>query len=145
MPAGKIHLRVVTPQETKVDEEADMVIMRSVTGDMGILPGHQPVSTVLDYGVLRILNGDSEHRLAVFGGIAEVQDSAVTILTSMAEHPEDIDRARAEADRERAEQRLRESEDDVEIQSDQVLLRRSLVRIEVSSYPLISGKTEHEE
>jgi len=137
MPEKKVHLRIVTPEEVKVDEKADLVIMRCTTGDLGIMVGHEPRSAVLDYGVLRILDDDAERRLAVFGGIAEVKDDVVTILTSIAERPEDIDRALAEEDRENAELRLENAEDDIEIQSSQVLLRRSLVRIEVSSYPIL--------
>ena len=87
MPEKKVHLRVVTPEEVKVDEKADMIIMRCTTGDMGILPGHESRSAVLDYGVLRILDGNDERRLAVFGGLAEVKNDVVTILTSVAERP----------------------------------------------------------
>ena len=142
MPEKKVHLRIVTPEEVKVDEKADMVIMRCTTGDMGILPGHESRSAVLDYGVLRILDGNDERRLAVFGGLAEVKNDVVTVLTNIAERPEDINRALAEEDREKAERRLESAEDDIEIQSSQVLLRRSLVRIEVSSYPLLRSKSD---
>jgi len=141
MSTKKVHLRIITPEEIKVDEKTDMVIMRCTTGDMGILPGREACSVILDLGVLRILDGSSERKIAIFGGIAEMQKDVLTILTNDAEWPEDIDRARAEADREEAERRLESAVEDMEIQSHQVLLRRSLVRIEVSSYPLIS-KTE---
>ena len=137
MPEKKVQIRFVTPEEVKVDEKADMIIMRCTTGDMGILPGHESRSAVLDYGVLRILDGNNERRLAVFGGIAEVKKDVITILTSVAERPEDINRALAEEDRAKAIRRLESAEDDIEIRSSQVLLRRSLVRIEVSSYPIL--------
>jgi len=142
MPGKKVRLRVITPEKIKVDEETDMVIVRCTTGDWGILPGHESHWAALGIGVLRMLNGGEERKLAVFGGIAEVQNDVVTILTSNAELPEDIDRTRAEADHEIAVQRLQKSVNDFEIQSDQVSLRRSLVRIEVSSYPLISKQEE---
>lgn len=111
-----------------------MVIVRSLNGDMGVLPGHEPTSAVLGDGILRIIDGKAEQKIAVFGGLAEVQNDAVNILTKFAEWPEDIDRARAENDRKKAEMLLQERADDLKIQSYQVLLRRALVRIEVSIY-----------
>jgi len=135
---GRLRLRVITPESVKYDEGVDMVIMRSTTGDMGILPRHEPCSVILDFGVLRILNDRAERRMAVFGGIAQVRDNVVTILANGAQWPEDIDRAHAEAELEQAERGLRESVGDTKIQRDQVAMRRTLVQIEVSAYPLIS-------
>lgn len=134
MSADKVRLRIITPEQIKVDEDANMVIMRCTTGDMGILPGHMAYSAALDYGILRILDDDIERKIAVYGGLASIRNDVLTILTNDAEWPEDIDRARAEADREHAERRIQERTDDIEIQQDQVLLRRALVQIEVSSH-----------
>jgi len=134
MADKKVRLRIVTPDRIKVEEDVDMVIMRCMTGDMGILKGHEPLSAALNYGIMRILNHDEIRRIAVYGGLATIQNDVITILTNDAEWPEDVDRARAEADREHAERRLRERADDIEIQHDQVLLRRALVQIEISSY-----------
>lgn len=134
MATRKVRLRIITPEQIKVDEDVDRVIMRCTTGDMGILPGHEAYSTTLNYGVLRILAGGVERRIAVYGGLATIQNNVLTILTIGAEWPEDIDRLHAEADREHAERRLQERTDDIEIQHDQVLLRRALVQIEVCSY-----------
>jgi len=136
MAVKKVRLRIITPAQIKVDEEVDMVIMLCTTGAMGILPGHEPCAAALLYGILRILDGGAERRIAVYGGLATIQNNLLTILTNVAEWPEDIDRARAEADREHAERFLQERTDDIEIQHDQVLLRRVLVQIEVSSYTL---------
>ena len=134
MNKNKIRLHILTPNETKVDEDVDMVIMRCTTGDMGILPGHETRSAVLDYGIMRILDDGSERWIAVYGGLAVIQDDVLTILTQDAEWPEEIDLTRAQANREHAERRLQEKTDDLEIQSDQVLLRRALVQIEAGSY-----------
>jgi len=136
--ANKLHLRVATPDNIKYDDEAEMVIMRCITGDMGILPHHEPTSAILDYGVLRVMNDGQERRMAVFGGIAQVCDNDLTILANDAQWPEDIDAAFAQSERERMESKIQESVDDLELQRDQVLMRRTLVQIEVSSYPLIS-------
>ena len=135
----KLRLKIITPTKVKVDEDVDMVIMRCVNGDMGVLPGHEPRSAVLSYNALRMLDGGTERRIAVYGGLAVIENDLLSVLTRDAEWPEEIDLAKARADREHAEQRLREQEDDMEIQNDQVLLRRALVQIEVSSYTLTQG------
>jgi F-type H+-transporting ATPase subunit epsilon len=143
--AKLLQLKIITPEEMKVNEEVNMVIMRCTTGDMGILPGHEARSVILDIGVLRIINSDGERRIAIIGGLAEVRNDVVTVLANAAEWPEDIDRARAEEERELAERQQRESKSELEIHSNQAQLRRALVEIEVSSYPLISkppGKTD---
>lgn len=138
MAKEKLRLRVATPENVKYDREADMVIMRCITGDMGILPRHIPCSAILDYGVLRIINNDEERRMAVFGGMAQVLDNTITVLANDAQWPEDIDLALAEAERDSAQRSLQEGVDVLEIQKDQVRMRRSLVQIEVSAYPLLN-------
>jgi F-type H+-transporting ATPase subunit epsilon len=135
MSENKLHLRIVTPHAVKVDQPADMVVFRTVTGDMGVLPGHEPTSAVLGDGILRIKENGDVQRVAVFGGIAAIENNEVNILTESAEWPWDIDRVRAERDRQKAEQLLQERADDMNIRSYQVLLRRALVRIEVAVHP----------
>jgi len=137
----KLHLRIATPEDVKYDDEAEMVIMRCITGDMGILANHEPTSAILDYGVLRVINDGEERRMAVFGGVAQVMDNVVTILANDAQWPEDIDAAFVESERERMKRRMQESADDLELQSNQVLMRRLLVQIEVSAYPLVGQNT----
>jgi len=139
--AAELRLRVITPEGVKFDDDIDMVIMRCETGDMGILPQHEPCSATLDYGVLRIIIGGEERGMAVFGGIARVLDNVVTILANEAQWPDAFAHIRLDEEREQAELRLQESEDDVEMQANQIHLRRTLVKIEVSAYPLIN-KTE---
>ena len=95
----KIELRVIAPtMETdkspyRFRKEVDMVIMRCSTGDMGILPGRVPVSSVLGTGVLRIFDEDSERHMAVLGGVAHVSDNVVTILSDCAQKPDELDLA----------------------------------------------------
>jgi F-type H+-transporting ATPase subunit epsilon len=93
----KVELRVIAPTMAtdkspyKFRKDVDMVIMRCATGDMGILPGRVPVSTVLGTGVLRIFDGDDEKNMAIVGGIAHASDNIVTILTDFAQKPDEID------------------------------------------------------
>jgi len=142
--ANKLRLRITTPENVKYDEDAEMVIMRCITGDMGIMADHEATSAILDYGVLRIINGEEERRMAVFGGLAQVGNNTVTILANDAQWPEDIDIAFVEAERERMARRSQESKDDLTIQRDQILMRRTLVQIEVSTFPLVNRPTQEE-
>ena len=128
---AKVRLKVITPDSVKTDEDADVVIMRCVSGDLGVLPGHMPLSAALSYGALRVTNNGNERAIVVHGGFVTIQDDVVTVLTKEAEWPYEIDLARAHADREHAEQRLREHIDDNEYVYNQLLLRRALVQIEI--------------
>ena len=65
MPEKKLQLRIVTPVKVKADQPADMVIMRCTSGDMGVLPGHEPRSAVLDYAPVRIRADGCERQIAV--------------------------------------------------------------------------------
>ena len=134
--AKQVQLKIITPAGVKVDEPADMVVMRCTSGDMGVLPGHEPHSAVLTYAPVRILSGGAERRIAVHGGLVEIENDLLTILARDAEWPQDIDLSQAQQNKEQAQQRLQEERDDLEIQNDQVLLRRALVQIEVCSYTL---------
>jgi len=140
MATRKLHLRITTPEDVKYDDEAEMVIMRCITGDMGILAHHEATSAILDYGVLRVINDGDERRMAVFGGIAQVMNNVVTILANDAQWPEDIDASFVESEHERMKRRMQESRSNLELQRDQVLMRRLLVQTEVSAYPLVGKK-----
>lgn len=137
-----IRLQIITPAHKKADEDADMVIMRCTTGNIGILPGHEARSAVLDFGILRIINDGRERWIAVYGGLAVIQNDVLTVLANDAQWPDEIDIARAQADREQLELRLRERNDEKEIRRDQILLRRALVQIEISSSTLAGGDEE---
>ena len=130
----KVHLRVLTPKATKVDETVDMVIMRCTNGDMGVLPGHETHLCVLADGVLRMMQGRRERRVAVFGGVAEVRDDQVSILTEEAYWPHEIDSKQVEQERDDLQRKLQEEKDEAGDQNNQALLKRALIKIEVSEY-----------
>jgi F-type H+-transporting ATPase subunit epsilon len=135
MGAKKVRLRVVTPRGVKIEEEADMIVMRCIDGDMGVLPGHAPVSAALGDGILRVVDGGAEQKIAVFGGFAVIENDTVNIATSIAQRPGEIDLDRAETDREQMLLLMQEKASDIEMQRYQLLLRRALVRIEVTIHP----------
>lgn len=94
---NKLSLKIVTPSRIMYDGEAEMVIMRTKVGDIGIMAGHQPLVTVLDYGVLKLkISENEEKRAAVLGGFVEIDGEGVNILTDIAEWSDEIDKVRAE-------------------------------------------------
>jgi F-type H+-transporting ATPase subunit epsilon len=86
--------------------DADMVLLPGSEGEMGILPNHAPLLTTLKFGVIKVRAKGHEEVFTVAGGVAEVQPDIVTILADAAENVEEIDVARAEAARKRAEEML---------------------------------------
>lgn len=130
----KLRLTITTPRGIKFQERADMVIMRLIDGDMGVLPGHEPISAVLGDGILHIINDNWEAKLAVFGGLVEVNNQEVNIFTTIAQLPGEIDEDRAEEDRRRAAEALEIEEPDLQVQYAKVLIRRALLRLEVSQF-----------
>ncbi len=137
--AKKIRLRVVSPTRNMYDNEVEMVILRGSEGDIGIMPGHEPLTLTLAYGMLRIFEEDLERKMAVLGGFAEIKPDCITVLSDAAEWPEEIDVNRAEAAKERAERRLSNTDAELDVQRAALALRRALVRIEVSAYPIITS------
>ena len=102
-----IKLQVVSPEKLVCDKDIAMLIVRSTGGELGILPRHAPLVTGLVPHAMRIkLDGQNEALMAVAGGFMEVTPTLITILTSAAEEPEQIDVNRAQAAYARAKQRV---------------------------------------
>ena len=89
-------VRVVAPDRTVWDAQAEEVILPSTTGQLGILKGHAPLLTALDVGVMRVRSERDWVAIALMGGFAEVEDDEVTILVNGAERGDSIDRTQAE-------------------------------------------------
>ncbi len=128
-----LRLEIVTVERLLYSEDVDMVIAPGIEGQLGILPRHAPLLTALTYGELRVKRGDQEEAFAISGGFMEVQPDRVVVLADTAERAEEIDLARAEAARRRAEERLRDqTQDRVDFARAEAALRRSLIRIKVA-------------
>ena len=127
----KLYLNITTPRGEKFIEDADMVIMRCIDGNLGVLPGHEPIVAALGDGTLRIINGDAEEKLALFGGVVEVKDDTVRIYSTIAQRLEEIDLERAKADLEAARAAIQEIKDEMQFQNIRALMYRSIVRLEV--------------
>ena len=131
-----IELVIVTPERQLLRESVVEVTLPGAAGALGILPGHAPLITELGIGELtyRAKGASEAGDLAVISGFAEVLGDRVTVLAETAERPEEIDVARAEEARKRAEQRLAtaSSDPDVDWSRAAVALQRSLIRIQVA-------------
>ena len=101
-----IRCEIVSQDRTVFSGDVDIVVLPGAAGEMGILPKHAPVLTTLKYGIVKIRKSGKEELFTVAGGVAEVQPDIVTILADAAENVEEIDEARADAARQRAEEVL---------------------------------------
>jgi F-type H+-transporting ATPase subunit epsilon len=101
-----IRCEIVSQDRTVFTGDVDIVVLPGAAGEMGILPGHAPVLTSLKLGVIKVRHKGQEEIFTVAGGIAEVQPKIVTVLADAAENVQEIDVARADAARARAEEVL---------------------------------------
>lgn len=128
-----IRCEIVSQDRTVFTGDVDIVVLPGAAGEMGILPKHAPVLTTLKYGVVRVRKGGKEEVFAVAGGVAEVQPDIITILADAAENVEEIDEARADAARKRAEDILKNGPpaDTDAYLAMEAALRRSNLRLDV--------------
>src|SRR3712207_9565948 len=101
-----LQLDVITPERRLLSEQADSVTVPGLGGELGILPGHTPLISALQTGVLSYTQGPTTRRLLVSGGFVEVNNDRVSVLADLAEIPEEVVAARARPDREEAERQL---------------------------------------
>ena len=101
-----IKLDIVTAERMIYSEDVDVIIAPGVEGQLGILPHHTPLMTALQAGELHIKKGEEEFTLAISGGFLEIRPDRVIVLADSAERAEEIDVARAEEAKRRAEQHL---------------------------------------
>ncbi len=136
MLAESIELVIVTPERQLLRETVVETTLPGADGCLGILPGHAPLITELGIGELayRAKSASEAGHLAIISGFAEVLGDRVTVLAETAERPEEIDVARAEEAKKRAEQRLASAASDPNVDWSRaaVALQRSLIRIQVA-------------
>jgi F-type H+-transporting ATPase subunit epsilon len=126
-----IKLDIVTAERTVLSDEVDVIVAPGVEGQLGILPHHAPLMTMLQPGELVVRKGGEEISLAITGGFLEVRPDRVIVLADAAERAEEIDVDRAEAAKRRAQERLAHRTPEVDVARAETALRRSLARLEV--------------
>lgn len=131
--AATIRLEIVTPERIAYTDDVRMIIGRATDGEIGILPGHAALICGLIEHPLRVIKEDEPERLiSLCSGFMEVQPEKITILASCAELPEEIDVKRAQAAKERAENRLKSRSEDIDMDRAEAALRRALTRLTVA-------------
>ena len=128
-----LQLQIVSADRSLVNERVDEVVIPGANGYLGVLPGHAPLLALLGAGELWYRQGPEKHYLSVAFGFAEVQPDRVTILAQIAERPDDIDVARAEAAKRRAEERLTQPMAEIDFERARLSLLKALVRLQVAS------------
>jgi F-type H+-transporting ATPase subunit epsilon len=132
--ASTLKLEIVTPEAKVYSEDVDMVTLPGSEGEMGIFPMHVPLMTQLTAGEVSVRKGGQDFFLAVGDGFVEVTGESVSILTDMAIKAENIDEAKAEEARKRAEARLAEHLDDEEVAAVQAALANALAQLKVKRH-----------
>src|SRR5215467_1193943 len=122
-------LEIVTPEKRVVNDEAEEAQIPGLNGYLGILPGHAPLISELAVGVITYRSKGNTHTLAVAWGFAEVLPAKVTILAETAELPEEIEVARAQKAKERAEQRLKSNDPQIDYTRAEDALQRAETRL----------------
>lgn len=126
-----IKIEVVTAEKLVYSDNVDMIIAPGTEGELGILPHHTPLMTMLKPGELRIKKGNEESGMVVTGGFLEVRPDRVIVLADAAERAEEIDEVRAELAKKRAQERLTHLTPETDKARAEAALRRALIRLEV--------------
>jgi len=129
---AKLNLEIITAERIVYSEDVDVVVAPGIEGELGILPQHAPLMTMLHPGELRVRQDGEESSVFVSGGFLEVLADKVTVLADTAERAEEIDIARAEEAKTRAQQRMELPRTEVDYARVQAAMLRSLMRLKVA-------------
>jgi F-type H+-transporting ATPase subunit epsilon len=129
---AKLNLEIVTAERMVYSDEVNVVIAPGIVGQLGILPNHAPLMTMLEPGELCVRKNGEETYISISGGFLEVLQNKVVILADTAEQSEEIDISRAEDAKRRAQEQLQLRAPGVDLISAEAALRRSLTRLKVA-------------
>lgn len=124
-------LRIITPDRIFYENQVEMVEFNTTEGEIGVLPGHIPLTVIVKPGILDITEADGDKVAALHAGFAEILPDRVTILAEVIEWPEEIDEERANAALHRAEERLHSRTPETDIARAETALQRAMARIQI--------------
>jgi len=128
-----LHLEIVTPERLAYSDEVDMVLVPGVDGELGILPNHTPLVSLLGVGELTIRKGGQEELFAIAGGFLQVRPDKVVVMAETADLDSDIDLEKAKAARDEAEKALESGYvEGADLSAARAELQRALLRIRVA-------------
>jgi F-type H+-transporting ATPase subunit epsilon len=129
-----LQLQIVSADRSLVNEQVDEVQIPGADGYLGILPGHTQLLSTMHVGTLWYRQGAEKHYLAIAFGFVEVQPDRVTVLAQIAEKAEEIDPARAETAKKRAEDRMAKPAIDMDVERARIAMLKALVRLQASAH-----------
>lgn len=132
--AELMKLQVVCPDRTFYEGEVSMVELNTTEGEIGIYPKHIPMTCILRPGILTITGDEGVKNAALHEGFVQIMQDKVTILAESAEWPDEIDLDRAEAAKERAEERIKSQKDKTDMARAETALLRAIARIKVINH-----------
>jgi len=128
----KIHLEVIQPTQTKINEDVDHVIIPGVEGDIGVSLDLTPLITKIRSGVLFLYKGSNIEKYAIHDGFATIENNNVKIVCEVIEKFSEIDEARAVTAKERAEKRLKGDAENIDFRRAEFALRKAFARLDIA-------------
>lgn len=132
MTAGTLNLKIITPERIVFEAPVKQVTARAVDGEITILPDHEPIVTALAIDVVEFKGESSMETAAVMGGVMEVQDNTVTIVSNLAELDAEIDETRAKQARDRVEAEKTQKTDKLDLQLAEMALSKAMARLKAA-------------
>lgn len=129
---GALNLKIITPERVVLEQAVDEVSARAIDGELSILPNHQPLITALAIDVLRYKVQGEENIAAVIGGLMEVGENQVTVLSDVAELDTEIDEARAHDAKARAEAEKTQKTDKLDVYLSEMAMSRAVARLKAA-------------
>lgn len=131
MANNSFTLSIISPDRVFYNGEATMVEFNTTEGEIGVLPGHIPMTVIVKPGILTIYEKDEEKKAALHAGFVEILPDKVTILAEIVEWPDEIDEGRAQDAKERAQTRIRDNDSATDMARAETALLRAMARINV--------------
>lgn len=131
MADKEMSLRIITPERVFYEGMAQMVEFNTTEGEIGVLPGHIPMTVIVAPGVLRIHEESGIREAALHAGFAEILPDGISVLAEIVEWPDEIDLERADAALKRAQDRLKEKSSETDFKRAEIALQRAMARIQV--------------
>ncbi|HEY9679776.1 MAG TPA: ATP synthase F1 subunit epsilon [Drouetiella sp.] len=129
---GTLNLKIITPERIVLDKQVTEVSAKAIDGELAILPNHQPLITALAVDVLRFKSADGEEHAAVIGGLMEVGENNVTVLSDVAELDTEIDEARAHEAKAKAEAEKTTKTDKLDVYLSEMAMSKAVARLKAA-------------
>ena len=133
MADKKLHLKIITPERIVFDDDVDFISAQGTKGSFGIYPNHVPFMSVLAVDTAKVVKDGKEMIFSIIGGAFQLKDNQAVILTEVAENGEDIDTARAELAKERAEAKLASAQTTHDTKKANMAIAKAMARLKAAS------------